>query len=102
MSATDEAPGFGNWVPAVSGETAARWRLRLICCGRDDGTETFDAWEDADAFRESYTTGPGVGLDDHDRAAIIEENPPPVLPLRARRWIGRSAQTVVLRQGGAS
>lgn len=49
----------------------ADWTLRLICCGRDDGTECFDTWNEADAFRESYTTGPGVGPDGHDRAAIL-------------------------------
>lgn len=72
---------------------AKRWRLRLICCGHDDGTETFDTWDQADAFRESYTSGEGVGDGGHDRAAVIEENLPPALTLRARRWIGRSVAT---------
>lgn len=51
------------------------WRLRLVCCGRDGGVETFDTWGEADSFRESYTNGPGVGPDGgHDRAAILERN----------------------------
>jgi hypothetical protein len=61
----------------VKGETARPWTLRLICCGRDAGTESFATWDEADAFRESYCTGPGV-LDPghpqrggHDRAAVL-------------------------------
>lgn len=49
------------------------WRLRLVCCGRDDGIETFDTWDAADDFREAYTSGPGVAPNGgHDRAAILE------------------------------
>lgn len=48
------------------------WRLRLVCCGRDDGEEFFATWEEADSFRQSYTSGPGVGMGGHDRAAILE------------------------------
>ena len=54
------------------------WKVRLICCGRDDGTEQFSTWGEADAFRCSYTRGPGVAdptqpwRGGHDRAAIIE------------------------------
>lgn len=72
-----------------------RWRLRLICCGRDDGTEAFDTWNEADSFRESYTSGEGVGADGHDRAAVIEETLPPTLTLRARRWVGRSVASAL-------
>ena len=43
------------------------WKLRLICCGRDDGEWFFDTWEEADRFRDSYTNAYG-----HDRAAILE------------------------------
>ena len=39
---------------------AARWIVRLICCGRDDGEERFATWEEADRFRESYTDKVGV------------------------------------------
>lgn len=52
------------------------WELQLICCGRDDGTETFDTWEAADAFRESYTSGPGVGGSGHERAAVLRHPQP--------------------------
>ena len=45
----------------------AEWRVRLICCGRDDGAVTFPTWEDAEDFRVSYVAAEG-----HDRAAIIE------------------------------
>lgn len=57
------------------------WRLRLICCGRDEGSVRFQTSEEADAFRESYTSGPGVhpnGYSAHEtetghkRAAIKE------------------------------
>lgn len=47
---------------------AGPWLVRLVCCGREDGTERFETWEAANAFRESYTH-PDTG---HDRAAIIE------------------------------
>jgi hypothetical protein len=57
--------------------------LQLICCGRDDGRQTFGTWEDAQDFRESYTTrgavcekGYGCGQlkcgNGHHRAAIIQ------------------------------
>lgn len=48
------------------------WELQLICCGRDDGSEKFDTWETADAFRNSYTSGPGIAGDGHDRAAVLK------------------------------
>lgn len=58
---------------------AKPWRLKLICCGRDDGTETFATREQADAFREAYTSGPSVDPhgysaaypNGHQRAAIL-------------------------------
>jgi len=52
--------------------SAKPWKLRLVCCGRDAGEEFFSTWGEADAFRESYTNGPGVGSNGHDRAAILE------------------------------
>lgn len=56
------------------------WRVDLSCCGRDGGTYFFPTWEEADAFRNSYTSGPGVNpqgysahdsADGHRRAGII-------------------------------
>lgn len=52
-----------------------QWTLLFICCGRDDGSKTFDSWEAADAFRDSYTSGPSVGENGHDRAAILTSTP---------------------------
>lgn len=43
----------------VAGATEA-WRVDLTCCGRDAGSVSAETWEKAEAFRESYTTGPGV------------------------------------------
>lgn len=54
------------------------WRLRLICCGRDDGDIFRDTWDEADQFRQAYTSGPGVAapgqlhIGGHVRAGIIE------------------------------
>lgn len=41
-------------------DSSQRWRVILACCGRDAGVYDADTWEAADAFRESYTSGPGV------------------------------------------
>lgn len=49
--------------------TEGGWALDLICCGRDDGTEVFASWSDANEFRLSYVTP--IGHDNHDRAGII-------------------------------
>jgi hypothetical protein len=46
--------------------------VKLICCGRDDGEFRARTWDEADAFREAYVSGVGVGKDGHQRAAIIE------------------------------
>lgn len=59
------------------------WRVRLICCGRNDGEYLAETWDEADAFRESYTGRDdvgtidphgysGTGWDGHQRAGIIE------------------------------
>lgn len=57
------------------------WRVRMICCGRDAGAEMiFGTWDEADQFRESWTSGPAVdphgysgdGYHGHQRAGIIE------------------------------
>jgi hypothetical protein len=54
------------------------WRVRLICCGRDDGEIWRDTWEEADQFRQDYTSGAGVGDPQrpwhggHIRAGIVE------------------------------
>jgi len=63
------------------------WAVRLICCGRDDGVERFTTWEDANAFREAYTSGAAVHPQGysasehspgHKRAGIIEHEAPHV------------------------
>ena len=59
------------------------WRIRLICCGHDDGAWYALTWEQAEKFRDSYTSGAAVNLHGysaeghepgHKRAGIIEEN----------------------------
>lgn len=56
--------------------SGAKWRVRLVCCGREDGIEVFDTWEAANAFREDYTTGVGVARSPehrgHQRSAVME------------------------------
>jgi hypothetical protein len=47
--------------------SATRWCVKLICCGREDGTFEAATWEEADHFREAYVRAEG-----HDRTAIIE------------------------------
>lgn len=60
-----------------------QWRVKLICCGRDDGVYVAETWEEAEAFRDAYTGGEGVrtidphgysgtGWDGHQRAGIIQ------------------------------
>lgn len=57
----------------------SKYIVKLICCGRDDGTYEADTWEEADKFRESYTSGEAVakhGYSDsehngHKRVGII-------------------------------
>jgi hypothetical protein len=44
------------------------WTVHLTCCGRDDGVFNARTWEEANAFRESYTSGPGV--DEHGYSGI--------------------------------
>jgi hypothetical protein len=65
------------------------WRLRLVCCERDDGTVAFATRDEAEAFREAYTSGPGVDhrgysatapFEGHVRAAILthqDDDAPP-------------------------
>jgi hypothetical protein len=48
-------------------DAAARWIVRLICCGREDGIYQANTWEEADQFRTAYMDAYG-----HDRAGIIE------------------------------
>lgn len=62
----------------VAGPDSARlFVVQLICCGRDDGEFGPCTYEEAERFRASYTSGPGVNEDGsyggHDRAAIIKE-----------------------------
>lgn len=60
------------------------FRLRFICCGREDGSQWFATTEDAEAFREPYTSGTAVaehgysaGPEEwgHRRAAILDHCP---------------------------
>lgn len=63
---------------------AGLFTVRMTCCGRDDGSATFDTWDEADAFREGYLSGPGVGpptetrygVTGHSRSAIIVGDAP--------------------------
>lgn len=72
---------------------ADNWQVRLICCGREDGIQQFDTWDEAEQFREAYISGPGVGPDGHDRAAVITGTPAPgERLLRSRRFVGRGAE----------
>ena len=58
------------------------WVVRLTCCGHDEGVYTrASTWEEADAFREAYTSGAGVHPNGysapehspgHKRSAVIE------------------------------
>lgn len=58
-----------------------RFAVQLTCCGRDDGRPEFGTWDEADAFRESYLSGEGVGpptetrfgVGGHSRSAILVE-----------------------------
>ena len=60
----------------ITGTDNPVWRVRLICCGRDDGDIFRDTWEEADQFRQGFTSGSGVAapglLGGHVRAGIIE------------------------------
>lgn len=47
-----------------------KFRLHLICCGRDEGYCYRATWQEADELRESY-----VGVDGHERTAILEQTP---------------------------
>lgn len=59
---------------------ARRFMLKLTCCGREaDPPSRPMTWAEADAFRESYVSGPGVTSPErprengHVRSAIIVE-----------------------------
>ena len=49
------------------------WQVRLICCGRDDGTVTAATRGEAEVIRSHYTSDHGPGA--HERAAIITGPP---------------------------
>jgi len=56
-----------------------RWRVWLICCERDDGVYLAETWDEAEAFREAYTSGYAVDQHGysgtewgHKRAGVIE------------------------------
>lgn len=46
------------------------WKVKLVCCGRSDGQEYFDTWEQADNFREGYAKNNSG----HVRVGIIAKN----------------------------
>lgn len=60
------------------------WRVQLTCCGRDDGHMSFATWQEAEDFREAYTSGVGVHpngysasihADGHKRSGVIVRSP---------------------------
>ncbi len=68
--------------PSREAEIAARpWIVTLTCCGREDGIFRAATWAEAEAFRESYTSGPGVNphgysggsASGHQRSAVISK-----------------------------
>lgn len=65
-------------------DAAKMWRVRMICCGTDDGVRDFDSWETADRFRNAYTGDGNMGSlalkEGHKRTGIIESLSP-FLPL---------------------
>lgn len=44
----------------MSGSTPGPWTVTLTCCGHSDGQLSAGSWEEANAIRESYTSGAGV------------------------------------------
>ena len=55
------------------------WVVSLTCCGRDDGIYRAASWQEADNFRDDYTSGTAVdphgysgsGYNGHRRSAVI-------------------------------
>jgi hypothetical protein len=61
--------------------------VELICCGRDDGYFGPVGWTDADAFRESYCSGPGTEPGNHERVGIIvADNTESLHPIPIHRY----------------
>ncbi len=60
------------WFPRTQERLAAEWPwlVDLICCGKEDGIEACESWDEADDFRESYCDASG-----HDRAGIVRRSP---------------------------
>ena len=80
------------------------WLCRLVCCGRDDGVVECESWEQADAFREAYTSGVGVALhgysaplyeSGHRRAVIVTQDD---CREAARHIVEHKAEVAALRQ----
>lgn len=46
------------------------WRLRLVCCGHDDGYRRCPTWDDAHDLRGSYMVTEG-----HERSAVLTYEP---------------------------
>ena len=70
----------------LDGLRVKTWLVQLTCCDRADGVFAADSWEEAQAFRESYTSGPGIkgghiGDTGHDRSAVIINMLEPVVGL---------------------
>lgn len=56
------------------------WCVHMLCCGREDGVEAFETYEEADAFREQYAlSGHRAGYSalshepGHRRAGVITD-----------------------------
>jgi hypothetical protein len=50
-----------------------RWRLDLICCGREDGHVVRETWTEAEEFRRSYVCDPTDNWP-HERRAILVQD----------------------------
>ena len=62
-SAGTEGPGL---------RAGERFICHMICCGLDDGYIAFATWNDADKFRESYTSG--IAVAKHGYSAAPDES----------------------------
>lgn len=84
MKTRDERDALQARVTALEAAPVAApmWRINFSCCGRDDGFLLARTWEEAERFRDSYTSGPGVeehGYSGpgpgHQRSGVIVRNP---------------------------
>lgn len=56
--------------PEGSESVGVRWRVDLICCGREHAHIVRETWEEADEFRRSYEHD-ACGVWPHDRRGIL-------------------------------